>query len=218
EVFNEPNLPFEWGTSPVDPAAYTRLLAAAYRGAKRADASVQVVSAALSPRTGGYGGTMEDVDFLDGVYRAVGQAHFNMLGLHAYLGNFAPEADSSCVPMCFRTIELLRAVMEKHGDSAKKALITGIGVLEQTAQDLGAYEWMELPADERADYLVKALQLANANYRWIAGAMVFNLDYATTPWVPQSSPMHWFSLLNPDRSPRQAYNRLKDARTNGALP
>jgi hypothetical protein len=28
----------------------------------------------------------------------------------------------------------------------------------------------------------QALQLANANYLWIAGAMLFNLDYATTPW------------------------------------
>ena len=61
EVFNEQNLPYEWG-GPPDPAAYARLLAAAYRGVKNADASVQVISAAVSQRTGGLGGTMEDVD------------------------------------------------------------------------------------------------------------------------------------------------------------
>ena len=33
EVFNEMNLPLEWGTTPVDPAAYARILAGAYRGA-----------------------------------------------------------------------------------------------------------------------------------------------------------------------------------------
>ena len=62
EVFNELNLPFEWGTSPVDPAAYARQLAGAYRGIRRADPSVRVVSAAMSQRTGGLFGTMEDVD------------------------------------------------------------------------------------------------------------------------------------------------------------
>ena len=55
EVFNEMNLPIEWGTSPTDPADYARILAGAYRGAKRADPGVVVVSAAPSQRTGGRG-------------------------------------------------------------------------------------------------------------------------------------------------------------------
>src|SRR5579871_3355461 len=57
EVFNEVNLPYEWGGSP-DPAAYARLLAAAYQGVKRADPNVAVISAAPSQRTGGLGGSM----------------------------------------------------------------------------------------------------------------------------------------------------------------
>ena len=40
EVFNEPNLPYEWGGAP-DPGAYARLLAAAYNGVKRADPNVR---------------------------------------------------------------------------------------------------------------------------------------------------------------------------------
>ncbi|MGH2354829.1 MAG: hypothetical protein ACRDI2_01550 [Chloroflexota bacterium] len=218
EVFNEPNLPFEWGTSPVDPAGYVKILAGAYRGAKRADPSVQVVAAAVAQRTGGGGGSMEDVDWIDGLYRAGAKDYFDVMGMHAYLGNFAPDTAPTCVPMCFRTIELHRAVMEAHGDSAKQVLITEVGALEQTAQPLDAYEWMKLPADQRADYLIGALRLANTTYPWIAGAMLFNLDFATVPWVPPTSAMHWFSLLNPDRSPRPAYDRLKDARASGALP
>ncbi|HEU5315521.1 MAG TPA: hypothetical protein VFX49_05385 [Chloroflexota bacterium] len=218
EVFNEPNLPFEWGTAPVDPAGYVRLLVAANRGAKRADPGVSVISAAISPRTGGYGGTMEDVDFLDAIYKAGAKGHFDLLGIHAYLGNFAPEAPSECVPMCLRTLELLRAVMERNGDAAKGAYVTEIGVLQSTPQDLGAYEWMEVPAEQRAENLVKGLHVLNAAYPWVRGANVFNLDYAVVPWVPATSPMHWFSLLNPDRSPRPAYNRIKDARATGQLP
>lgn len=219
EVFNELNLPLEWGTSPVDPAAYARLLAGAYRGAKRADPSVAIVSGAPSQRTGGLGGTMEDVDWLNGLYDAGGASFFDALGLHAYVGNQDPTADpTSCTPMCFRNIELYRAVMEQHGDSDHKALITEFGTLEQTTSDLGQYAWMELPTATRAEYLVQALHMASTQYPWLIGATVFNLDYAALPNLPRTSERGWFSLLNSDRSPRQAYSKIQQARATGYLP
>lgn len=216
EVFNEMNLPLEWGTSPVDPAAYARILAGAYRGAKRADAYVTVGSAAPSQRTGGLGGTMEDVDWLNGLYDAGGAASFDALGMHAYPGNFDPNTDPACSPMCFRDLELYRGVMEQRGDSAKPGLITEFGTLEQTSIDLGPYTWMELPSDVRANYLVQALHMANAQYPWLLGATVFNLDYAST--MPQTSERGWFSLLNADRSPRLAFTSFQQARASGYLP
>jgi hypothetical protein len=112
EVFNELNLPYEWGAAP-DPAAYARLLSAAYRGIKRADPNVAVISAAVSQRTGGVGGTMEDVDWLNGLYQAGAANSFDLLGMHAYLGNFAPATDpNTCSPMCFRDVEHFRDVMD----------------------------------------------------------------------------------------------------------
>jgi hypothetical protein len=217
EVFNEPNLPYEWGGSP-DPAAYGRLLAAANRGVKRADPNVGVIAAAVSQRTGGLGGSMEDVDFLQGLYDAGGKSSFDLLGMHAYLGNFAPEADpTTCSPMCFRDVELFRAVMVRNGDDAKQAFLTEMGVLEQTSIDLGPYSWMEVPADQRGDNLVRALEIANANYAWIRGAMVFNFDAATVPWTPNTSEKYWFSLLNPNGTPRPALQSLISAREDGRL-
>ncbi|HLZ28651.1 MAG TPA: hypothetical protein VKV73_15160 [Chloroflexota bacterium] len=213
EVFNEMNLPLEWGATPVDPAAYARILAGAYRGAKRADPNVTVVSAAPSQRTGGRGGTMEDVDWLNGLYDAGGAAAFDALGVHAYLGNFDPATDPACTPMCFRDVELYRDVMLQHGDDAKPGVITEFGVLEQTPIDLGQYAWMELPADVRASYLVEALHMANTQYPWLIGATVFNLDYATGGSVPNTSERYWFSLL-----PTLAYTKLKEARASGYLP
>jgi hypothetical protein len=215
EVFNEMNLPLEWGTSPVDPAAYARILAGAYRGAKRADPNVMLVSAAPSQRTGGLGGTMEDVDWLSGLYDAGGNASFDALGMHGYLGNYEPTTDPSCTPMCFRDLELYRAVMVNHGDDQKRAFITEFGTLEQTSVDLGQYAWMELPPDTRADYLVQALHMATAQYTWLLGATVFNLDYATT--LPSTSERSWFSLLNPDHTPRAALTKFQQARASGYL-
>ncbi len=221
EVFNEVNLPFEWGGNP-DPAAYARLLAAAYRGVKRADPNVAVISAAPAQHTGGIGGSMEDVDWLNGIYQNGAASNFDLLGMHAYLGNFAPETDpSTCSPMCFRDVERFRSVMAQNGDSWKQAFITEMGVLAQATTDLGPYAWMELPADTRGDYLVLALQMANGNYPWIRGAMLFNFDYATVPWNPQTSEKYWFSLTTnsvngPVDSP--ALLRLKAARQSGILP
>jgi hypothetical protein len=217
EVFNEQNLPFEWGGAP-DPAAYTKLLAAAYRGVKRADPSVSVISAAVSQRTGGQGGTMEDVDWLDGLYKAGAQPYFDLLGMHAYLGNFAPETDpSTCSPMCFRDIERFRDVMVRNGDGDKQAFLTEVGALQQTSNDLGPYAWMELPSDVRGDYLVRALQMANGNYRWIRGAMLFNFDYATVPWNQQTSERYWFSLLQANGTATPALDRFVAARKDGRL-
>jgi hypothetical protein len=222
EVFNEMNLPLEWGTSPVDPAAYARILAGAYRGAKRADPNVTVVSAAPSQRTGGLGGTMEDVDWLNGLYDAGGAASFDALGVHAYIGSFDPAMDPSCSPMCFRDIELYRGVMEQRGDSAKRGVITEFGALEQTSADLGQYAWMELPSSTRADYLVAALHMASTQYTWLMGATMFNLDYASIPNLPATSERGWFSLLERSTGgqliPRLAYLKIKEARASGYLP
>lgn len=217
EVFNEPNLPYEWG-GPPDPAAYARLLAAAYRGVKRADPSVGVISAAVSQRTGGLGGTMEDVDWLDGLYKAGARGSFDLLGMHAYLGNFAPETDpSTCSPMCFRDIERFREVMVRNGDTDTQAFLTEVGALEQTSIDLGPYAWMELASDVRGDYLVRALQMANGNYRWVRGAMLFNYDYSTVPWNQRTSEKFWFSLLQPNGASTPALDRIAAARKDGRL-
>jgi hypothetical protein len=107
--------------------------------------------------------------------------------------------------------------MDSHGDTGKQAFITEMGALEKTTLDLGQYEWMELAPDARADYLVRALQMANANYSWIRGAMLFNFDYATVPWNPQSQEKFWFSLLDQSGNERPALAAIKKARTTGVL-
>jgi hypothetical protein len=216
EVFNEPNLPGEWG-GPPDPTAYARLMAAAYQGAKRADPSVMVINGRPSQRTSGRGGSMEDVDWLDGFLRAGGLQSVDALGVHAYLGNFDPSTDPSCTPMCFREVEQFHQLMTRYADD-RPIYIGEMGTLEKASVDLGEFNWMELPSQQRADYLVKALQMANASYPWIAGATVFNLDYADVGSIGPSSEESWFSMLNPDRSPRPAYQRFQQARADGTLP
>jgi hypothetical protein len=64
--------------------------------------------------------------------------------------------------------------------------------------------------------------MANAQYPWLLGATVFNLDYAATNNLPQTSERYWFSLMTRASggglAPTLAYTRIKDARSTGYLP
>jgi hypothetical protein len=216
ELFNEQNLQSEWGAPP-DPAAYARLMAAAYRGVKRADPSIPVVNGGPAQRTGGRGGSLEDVEWLAGFLGAGGAGSIDALGVHAYLGSFDPSVDAACTPLCFGQVEEFRAVMQRHG-ALQPLYITEFGALESTPADLGQFNWMKLAPDQRSSHLVGALRKASVEYDWIMGATVFNLDHAAVGSIGPSSEQHWFSLLNPDKSPRLAFSRIQQARISGELP
>ena len=63
--------------------------------------------------------------------------------------------------------------------------------------------------------------MANANYPWLLGATIFNLDYAAAGTMPSSSERVWFSLLRGSSGapvPTQAYTAIQNARRTGYLP
>ena len=72
EIWNEEDTPLWWAGAP-DPAAYTRLLQAAYPAVKSADSSAAVVLGGL---------TGNDYNFLEGVYEAGGKGYFDAIGVH----------------------------------------------------------------------------------------------------------------------------------------
>jgi polysaccharide biosynthesis protein PslG len=215
EVFNEPNLEYEWGGTP-DPARYAQLLAAARRGVKRADPDALVIAAGLAPHTGNAPGTLEDVDFLRGMYAAGARGHFDVLGIHPYGGNTAPDVDPAACGICFRRAELYRRVMVEHGDSATPAWVTEFGYLHTTGLDLGQYNWLKLTPEQQGSYLTSAFRYGYEQWPWLAGMVAFNLDFDTVPWNPPQLGAYWFALLNPDRSPRPAYVAMRDLAKPGA--
>lgn len=215
EVFNEPNLPFEFGGAP-NPGKYVQLLAAAHDGIKAADSSAMVISAGMAPYTGSLNGTMEDVDYLRAIYRAGGQRYFDALGIHPYGGSVSPESGSPDCGICFRRAELYRQVMVEQGDSGRQAWITEFGYLHTTGVDLGEYNWLKLSPETQGDYLVRAFQYGYQHWPWLGGSVLFNLDFSTVSWTGSRSGMYWFGLLNPDRSPRPAYQALTAMAKPGA--
>jgi hypothetical protein len=215
EIWNEPNLDFQWGDEPVDPGRYTEMVRRAYHGAKAADPHMLIVAGSLAP-TGGMpdGHAMNDVAFLEAMYAAGLQGHFDAISIHNY-GFGGPPEDKTWGwgILNFRRAEDLHAVMTANGDGALPVWATEFGwLLESSAcnaywSDIG-FAWQQVTAVQQADYLRRAFAYADANWPWMGPMIVSNLDFSVMPWYGTCNPLRYFAVLNEDKSPRLAYTAL----------
>ncbi|MBI4320684.1 MAG: hypothetical protein HY675_19505 [Chloroflexi bacterium] len=220
EIWNEPNLSWEWGNMSPDPERYTQLLMAAYPRIKAADPQAIVISAGLAS-TGGDGGVtaMNDVEFIDRMYRAGARNYFDALGSHPYGFANSPETRNGNNVTDFQRAADQHAVMERYGDGAKRVWATEFGWLldpayyghpEYVNSPLWAgRQWQRVAPQTQADYVVRAYQYAYANWPWMAVMMLFNLDFSMVDYYPPEEPMRWYSIVNADYSPRPAYTALR---------
>lgn len=127
EVWNEPNVPAFWTPSP-NPAAYTRLLKAAYPAIKAADPGATVLTGGTAPAPTD-GTSFSPVEFLKRVYANGGQGYFDAVSHHPYSWPAAPgQAESwSAWYQMYGTNPSLRSTMVDNGDGAKKIWATEFG-------------------------------------------------------------------------------------------
>ena len=125
EVWNEPNgIKF---FSPVDPAAYTALLKAAYPKLKAVDPSITVVSAGLSALVDWGSSAMNPVKFLNGMYAAGAKGNFDALAFHPYqyTAKFSDGVPLENSPV--NQVMDIREIMVANGDANKKIWGTEYG-------------------------------------------------------------------------------------------
>jgi hypothetical protein len=113
EIWNEEDLELFWG-GPPDPAAYARLLRAAYPAVKGAAPRAKIVFGGL---TGG------DYDFVDAAYRAGAKGAFDALGVHTDIPchpeppeHFIRDPNGWISRWSFLGYRSVRRVMLAHGD------------------------------------------------------------------------------------------------------
>ncbi len=225
EIWNEPNIAFEWGGRSPNPAEYVALLREAYRGVKAGDPNALVITGGLAS-TGGDGGitAMNDVDFINGMYYAGAKPYFDVLGSHPYGFASAPEVQPWDQDILFfRRAEAQRQAMVANGDGAKQIWATEFGwLIDPVYYGLGCdwrdRNWQKVSPDTQAAYLVRAYQYAYANWPWLGVLLTFNLDFADKRdwWRPVCEPMRWYATMDGNESPpehfflspRPAYNAL----------
>jgi hypothetical protein len=154
-LWNEPNLSFEWGYRPVDPAAYSELLRTVYPMAKAANPELVILAGALAPTLEPAGSpvALNDLRYLEGMYAAGAAPFFDGLAAHAYGLQAPPEAAPGPDALNFRRVELLRQIMMAYGDAHKPIYVTeagwndhprwtaSVGPAQRIGFTIGAYEW-----------------------------------------------------------------------------
>lgn len=200
EIWNEPNLAGFWAPAP-DPAAYARLLVAAYAAVKTADPGAVVISGGLSPApdTGPAKGPVVHfaaVDFLGRVYEAGGAGAFDALGFHPYSW---PRMPDTWLPWSgWSMMEgAIRELMTAHGDGNKRIWLTEYGA--PTGGE-GVSE-----ADQ-AEMLARAVRLARGA-PWAGPLFWYSYqDLGTDPGESED----WFGLLRHDGDPKPAFFTFRE--------
>ena len=201
-IWNEPNLSFEWGYQPADPARYTRLLKASYEPIKQANPNALVLAGALAPtlEPRGSGAGLNELDFFQDMYDLGAQAHFDALAIHSYGFREPPEAEPAPDRLNFRRGELLRAIMLANGDGHKPVFITESGWNDHA-------RWTQaVRPSQRSAYTVRAFEYAERNRDWLENLCIWALRY---PADVYSYPDN-FTLVSADFAPKPVYYALQD--------
>jgi hypothetical protein len=215
QIWNEPNLYHEWGDTPVDAAAYTRLLQEAYRRAKAADPDCVIISAGLAPTLEQGPNNLNDLVYLQRMYDAGAQEYFDILGLMAY-GLWTGPTDQRVDPQRtnFARPQLVRALMVQNGDAAKPIWAMEIGWNAMPADLPAAPVFGRVSREMQADFAVEAYERARREWPWMGVMNYWFFKRATD--LEQDQPFYYFSLLEPDFAPWPAYEALKQYSVSAA--
>lgn len=168
QIWDEPNLSAHWGERYVEPRQYARLLREAAIAIRAVDADATILTAALAPTVERGPLNLNEMDFLEQLYRANAAPWFDAVATQPYGFRAPPDEAPAAERLNFARITLLRRVMERYGDHAKAVWITGFGWSALPADWQGdASPWPSVSAEEQARYTAEAVALARARWPWL---------------------------------------------------
>jgi len=208
-IWNEPNLSFEWGYRPVDPSGYAAMLREVYPVAHQANPDTVVLAGALAPTIEPVGSPagLNDLVYLREMYEAGIADSFDALAAHAYGLSFAPDVAPAEDLINFRRVELLREIMDSHGDEEKLIYITEAGW-----NDHPRWSWAVLPS-QRVQYTLDAYSWADDHWAWCP---VVAMWMFRTP-VPLHNYQDYYAYVMPDFQVRPIYSTVQ-AYTGNEFP
>lgn len=205
EVWNEPNIDRSWAGD-IDPAAYTRLLCAAYTAIKAANPQTYVISAAPAP-TGWFKGCSaagcDDLPWLAGLYKAGAAQCLDYIGAHYIAGATAPSARSghpAALQDDYHSWYFLPQT-EAYYQTFKKTrqlFYTALGYASQQGAPSFAspFAWAKGITDaQQADWLAETVQLS-LDTGMVRAIMVWNVDFKRYGPDPQDG----YAIIRPDGS------------------
>lgn len=196
-IWNEPNLSFEWGYRPVDPAGYVALLREVYPRVHAVNPDVVVLAGALAPTLEPEGSAvgLNDLVYLEQMYGAGAASYFDALAVHAYGLTSSPEEPPSPDVINFRRVELLREIMVAHGDGDKMIYVTEAGWNDHP-------RWIHATSPaQRIEYTIGAYEWARQHWPWCACVAMWAFRYPSSTLGYQD----YYAFVTADWEPRVIY-------------
>ncbi len=208
QIWNEPNHDVEWGGAQPNAHDYVSLLRIAYRRAKEADPNVYVLSAPLAPTLENSVRAVSDLDFLGEMYDDGAKSYFDILAANAFGQAFPPEDPPDPGVLNFQRVVLLRRIMEKNGDIGKAVWINEFGWNAAPADFAPeALPWARVTEQTQADYTVRGLRIAHAQWDWVGVICVWYLRQVGN--IRPDSAEYYFRMVDTDFMPRLVYRAVK---------
>ena len=161
---------------------------------------MQVLGGALAPTLAPAGSAygLDDLVYLQQMYDAGAAPFFDILAAHAYGWVFDANDPPASDVVNFRRVELLRAVMMRNGDGAKKIIITEAGWNDHP-------RWTKAvrPAQRIQDTL-EAFDLVG-QWDWLQALCLWAFRYP----APTRSYQDYFTFVASDFVPKPIYLELQ---------
>ncbi|MCL4459986.1 MAG: glycosyltransferase family 39 protein [Chloroflexi bacterium] len=213
QIWNEPNLAFEWGGQVPNAKEYVRLLKIAYVRAKEADPKAVILAAALAPTIEYSERGINDLIFLQQMYDAGAKPYFDIMSVNPYGLRSGPDdyrIDEQRDINFSRPI-LTREIMVRNGDAGKPIWGSEMG-------------WCALPPDfpaeplfgrvtreQQAEYTVRAYQRIQEEWPWMG---VVNLwHFRAVNEADKEQQRYYFNIVGSDFHPHPVYKALKELAT-----
>ncbi len=126
EVWNEPNGSLFY--NPIDAAAYTAMLKAAYPAIKASNPNAVVIAGVLGSVSTIPGLSLQPETFLAQMYDAGAQGNFDALSFHPYHYTLPFSLGEDVTNSPLNQVKAIRALMDAHGDEALKIWATEYGL------------------------------------------------------------------------------------------
>jgi hypothetical protein len=217
QIWNEPNVKFEWGDQVPDAEAFTEMLRVAYQRAKEADPEVVIIAPALAPTIEVSPRAVSDLVFLQTMYDHGAKAYFDIASTNPYGLRSGPD-DHRLDPdedVNFSRPILLRELMVRNGDAAKPIWAAELG-------------WNALPLDYeeeplfgrvsrylQAIYTARAYQRAQEEWPWMG---VMNLwHFRMIHEADKQQQQYYFGITDDQFRPYPVYDALKAQSTQSRV-
>jgi O-antigen ligase len=138
QIWDEPNIAPHWGAREIDPAAYARMLREGAIQIRSADPGGVVLAAALAPTVEPGGANMSELLYLEELYQHGAAEWFDGVAVQLY--DFGQTLDEPADParLNWQRVSLLRAVMERQGDSETPVWAVSAGLDDTDASEVSA--------------------------------------------------------------------------------